>query len=45
MREEIEEELLPEAFNADVNEISLCLQDLEQCRIKILDWLYKTDAP
>ncbi|ALO44907.1 hypothetical protein [Pseudohongiella spirulinae] len=43
LREELEEELLPEAFDGDVQSISDCLQELEKYRQRILGWHYDTD--
>ena len=40
VREESEEELLPEAFNADFERLARALQELEVFRLKIIDWLY-----
>lgn len=39
-REEEEEELLPEAFNADFERLENALRDIETFRLKIIDWLY-----
>jgi hypothetical protein len=44
MREESEEELLPEVFDVDANNISECLHELDRYRIKVLDWLYDMDS-
>lgn len=44
MRELSEEELLPEALDMDVKNISSCLNELEMYRLKVLDWLYETDG-
>ena len=40
IREQDEEELLPEAFNADLELLTNALQGLEEFRLKIIDWLY-----
>jgi len=39
-REENEEELLPEAFDADFERLANALQGLEAFRLKVIDWLY-----
>ena len=39
-REEEEEELLPEAFNADLERARKALAEIESFRLKIIDWLY-----
>ena len=44
IREESEEELLPEAFAVDAKNISECLRDLERHRLKVLESLYDTDG-
>lgn len=44
VREESEEELLPEAFDVDEKNISECLSDLDRYRLKVLNWLYDTDG-
>ena len=40
MREQQEEELLPEAFNADLKALSSASQNLEKFRLKVIDYLY-----
>ena len=40
IREQDEEELLPEAFNADLELLTNALQGLDEFRLKIIDWLY-----
>lgn len=40
LREETEEELLPEAFNKDLEQIDGILYELNEFRLKIIDWLY-----
>lgn len=40
VREEHEEELLPEAFTADFEQLGSALRGLEAFRLKIIDWLY-----
>lgn len=40
IREEREEELLPGAFDADLERVQLALRRLEEFRLRILDWLY-----
>lgn len=40
IREQNEEELLPEALNADLENLNIALQGLEEFRLKIIDWLY-----
>ena len=40
LREQEEEELLPEAFTADLQKLASALQKLETFRLKVLDWLY-----
>lgn len=44
IREELEEEILPQNLDSNVNQISDCLNELEQRRLKVLDWLYETDG-
>jgi len=44
VREMSEEELLPEALDTDVKNISSCLEELEVYRLKVLDWIYETDG-
>jgi hypothetical protein len=39
-REEKEEELQPEAFNADLQRLNAAALELEQFRLQIIDWLY-----
>lgn len=39
VREENEEELLPEAFSADFRRLASALQALEAFRLKVIDWL------
>lgn len=39
MREEQEEELLPQALSEDFQRLSAALQELERFRLKIIDWL------
>jgi len=39
-RENEEEELLPDAFNADFKRVLFSLQELERFRLKVIDWLY-----
>ena len=45
IREEQEEELQPEAFNADIDNIECVLRKLEAFRLRILDWLYPDVVP
>ena len=40
IREENEEELLPEAFNADLERLAVALRGLEGFRLKIIGWCY-----
>jgi len=40
IREQDEEELLPEAFNVDFERLTFVLQKLETFRLKIIDWVY-----
>lgn len=40
IREEEEEELLPEAFSTDFENLSSALHSLEKFRLRIIDWLY-----
>lgn len=40
VREEGEEELLPEAFNADFERLASALRGIEAFRLKVIDWLY-----
>ena len=40
MRDIEEEDLLPEAFEADFKRLSLAMESLELFRLKIIDWLY-----
>lgn len=40
IREEDEEELLPEAFIADFDRLDSALQRLEVFRLKVINWLY-----
>ena len=44
MREQKEEELLPEALNIDLELLSNASQNLEKFRLKVIDYLYP-DAP
>ena len=39
-REQQEEELLPEAFNIDLEALSSASQNLEKFRLKVIDYLY-----
>ena len=39
-REEVEEKLLPDAFNEDIENLDRILQRLEVFRLKIINWLY-----
>jgi len=43
VREELEEELLPEAFSADFERLSKALAALERFRLKVIDWRYPTE--
>lgn len=45
IREEDEEELLPESFNADFERLDSALQRLEIFRLKVIDWLYPDVQP
>jgi hypothetical protein len=38
IREDIEEEILPENFEADCDRLSLALMALEKYRLKVIDW-------
>ena len=38
-REETEEELQPEAFNADLSRLNVAANNLEAFRLKVIDWL------
>jgi len=40
VREDVEEEILPERFEADCDRCSLALMVLEKSRLKIIDWNY-----
>jgi hypothetical protein len=40
VREESEEELLPEAFELDCGRLSMTLQTLERFRLQIVEWRY-----
>ena len=40
VREKHEEELLPEAFTADFEQLGSAIEGLETFRLKIIDWLY-----
>ena len=40
IREQDEEELLPEAFIADLKQLAEARQELETFRLKVIDWLY-----
>lgn len=40
MREQQEEELLPEAFNSDLKMLLSASQNLEKFRLKVIDYLY-----
>jgi len=40
IREQDEEELLPEAFTADLRQLAEARQELEKFRLKVIDWLY-----
>lgn len=42
-REEKEEELQPDAFNADLQRLVEAANELEQFRLQIIDWLYPID--
>jgi len=39
-REEKEEELQPEAFNADLQCLDVAAAELEKFRLQVIDWLY-----
>jgi hypothetical protein len=39
-REEKEEELQPEAFNADLQRLAVAAAELEKFRLQVIDWLY-----
>ena len=39
-REETEEELLPEAFDSDFEQLSRALRKIEAYRMKVINWLY-----
>lgn len=43
IREENEEELLPEAFNADLERLAVALRGLERFRLMIIGWCYSED--
>ena len=43
IREENEEELLPEAFNSDLERLAVALRGLEGFRLKIIGWCYSED--
>jgi len=40
IREESEEELLPEAFELDCGRLSIALQSLERFRLQVIQWRY-----
>lgn len=40
LRESDEEELLPEALEADGDKLAVALQALESFRLKVINWLY-----
>jgi hypothetical protein len=40
VREESQEELVPEAFSTDFARLSKALEDLDRFRLKVIDWLY-----
>jgi hypothetical protein len=40
IREQDEEELLPESFTADFEQLASALKRLEAFRLKVIDWLY-----
>lgn len=40
IREQKEEELLPDAFNKDIESLDIALQELGKFRLKIIDWIY-----
>jgi hypothetical protein len=44
IREESEEELLPEAFDDDLKNISTIRNELERYRLTIIDWLYRDES-
>ena len=44
VRKQEEEELLPEAFNKDLEELLAASQNLEKFRLKVIDYLYP-DVP
>ena len=40
IREDVEEEILPEQFEADCDRLSIALMALEKFRLKVIDWRY-----
>jgi hypothetical protein len=43
-RQEVEEELQPEAFNKDLAKVSQLAAQLEDFRLKVIDWKYPSGA-
>lgn len=43
-REELEEELQPEAFDSDLQRLSVAAAELERVRLQVIDWLYPSDG-
>ncbi|MBI4191707.1 MAG: hypothetical protein HY525_14360 [Betaproteobacteria bacterium] len=43
-REELEEELQPEAFDGDLQRLGLAATELERFRLQVIDWLYPDDG-
>ena len=43
-REELEEELQPEAFDSDLQRLGSAAMELERFRLQVIDWLYPDDG-
>lgn len=43
-REELEEELQPEAFDGDLQRVASAAEALERFRLQVIDWLYPSDV-
>lgn len=43
-RQELEEELQPEAFDGDLQRLALVAAELERFRLQVIDWLYPHDG-
>ena len=45
IREQEEEELLPDAFNEDIERLDVALQELGKFRLRIIDWICPDENP